>query len=377
MLYTLMGLTAAGAADLLLLTAAVRFGFMVQRRRMPAGAENAPMDQIISQQDIFYRLFGARLTWQLVILLICLALAVFLLVFYLLTRRMTGEIRVMEKEVMQMAGGDFHIRLKTDLDGELARIAAGINMLAAHVEEMQTAAEAAERTKNELITDVAHDLRSPLTSIIGYIDLVKNQGPSLDERQKEKYLDIAYTKAEKLNHLIADLFNLTKISYGQMPMEMTRIDLISLLSQTVDEFYPVFEEHDLECLMETDVRSCMIEADGAQLFRVFDNLLTNAVRYGSYGKKIRISTHTGLDEITVHVINYGNIIPEESLPRLFDKFYKVDPSRNSESGGTGLGLAIAKGIVESHGGRIGVTSNFSGTDFFVTLPFEQDKHIAR
>ena len=377
MIYTLMGLAAAGAADLLLLMAAVRFGFMVQRRRMTSGVQAAPMDQIISQQDIFYRLFGARLTWQLVLLLICLAVVVFLLVFYLLTRRMTGEIRVMEKKVRRMAEGDFHIRLKTDQEGELARIASGINMLAAHVEEMQTAAEAAERTKNELITDVAHDLRSPLTSIIGYIDLVKNQGASLDESQKEKYLDIAYTKAEKLNHLIDDLFNLTKISYGQMPMEITRIDLISLLTQAVDEFYPVFEEHELECLLETDVRSCMIEADGDQLFRVFDNLLSNAVRYGNHGKKIRIRTHTGLDEITVHVINYGNIIPEESLPRLFDKFYKVDPSRNSESGGTGLGLAIAKSIVESHGGRIGVTSDFNGTDFIVTLPFEQDKDTAK
>ena len=379
MLYTLASLTVSAVASLLFLAASIHFGFLVQSRRLPLNAvQNTsaaqtpdPMYQVLAQRDIFYRLFGVSITWQLTAVLIILAVAVFLCVFYMLSGRLAKEIQLIEKAVGQLSGGDFNVRLNTDLDGELSDIASGINLLAEHVQNMQQMAEEAERTKNELITDVAHDLRTPLTSVIGYIDLVRQSGADMTEAQKEKYLDIAYTKAEKLRSLTEDLFSLTKIGYGQMPMQMTRIDLISLLAQTVDEFYPVFEENRLVCTYEPDVRNCLIEADGSQLYRVFDNLLSNAVRYGSKGKSIRIFTVTGQDQIVVHVVNYGNIIPQESIPRLFDKFYKVDQSRNSESGGTGLGLAIAKSIVESHGGRIGVSSGFEGTDFYVVLPLIQ------
>lgn len=232
---------------------------------------------------------------------------------------------------------------------------------------MKKKEEEAEETKNELITNVAHDLRTPLTSIIGYIDIVNNM-PDLTEAQRSEYLKITWEKARKLEKLINELFSFTKISYGGMPMHMEKIDLIKLLEQEVDELYPTFKDNELECVLETDTDSCMVMADGEQLVRVFDNLLGNAVKYGRYGKMIRVRTVTEQSQIRIQVVNYGSVIPAENLPFLFEKFYKVDTSRQPSSEGTGLGLAIAKSIVESHGGSISVKSSFDGTVFEVILP---------
>lgn len=266
-----------------------------------------------------------------------------------------------------MADGDFSHRIDVRYHDEFSSIADSINRMADTVEAMKQKEQEAEETKNELITNVAHDLRTPLTSIIGYIDIVNNM-PDLSEKQRSEYLKITWEKARKLEKLINELFSFTKISYGGMPMRMEKIDVIKMLEQEADELYPTFKENELECLLETDADSCMIMADGEQLVRVFDNLLGNAIKYGRYGKIIRIRTLTENTQIQIQIVNYGSVIPAENLPFLFEKFYKVDTSRQPSSEGTGLGLAIAKSIVESHGGSISARSSFEGTVFEVVLP---------
>lgn len=266
-----------------------------------------------------------------------------------------------------MADGDFSHRIDVRYHDEFSSIADSINRMADTVEAMKQKEQEAEETKNELITNVAHDLRTPLTSIIGYIDIVNNM-PDLSEKQRSEYLKITWEKARKLEKLINELFSFTKISYGGMPMRMEKIDVIKMLEQEADELYPTFKENELECLLETDADSCMIMADGEQLVRVFDNLLGNAIKYGRYGKMIRIRTLTENTQIQIQIVNYGSVIPAENLPFLFEKFYKVDASRQLSSEGTGLGLAIAKSIVESHGGSISARSSFEGTVFEVVLP---------
>ena len=267
----------------------------------------------------------------------------------------------------KMADGDFSHRIDVRYHDEFSSIADSINRMADTVETMKQKEQEAEETKNELITNVAHDLRTPLTSIIGYIDIVNNM-PDLSEKQRSEYLKITWEKARKLEKLINELFSFTKISYGGMPMHMEKIDVIKMLEQEADELYPTFKENELECLLETDADSCMIMADGEQLVRVFDNLLGNAIKYGRYGKMIRIRTLTENTQIQIQIVNYGSVIPAENLPFLFEKFYKVDASRQPSSEGTGLGLAIAKSIVESHGGSISARSSFEGTVFEVVLP---------
>lgn len=328
---------------------------------------STPARSMLGESDIFYRMFGVGIKVQLLILLVIIALTVFLLVFFLLTRQMTEYIGNILKGAQQMADGDFEYRIDVLYQDEFSCIADSINRMADTVQRMQKREQEAEQTKNELITNVAHDLRTPLTSIIGYIDIV-NTRKDLSDEQKEEYLKITWEKARKLEGLINELFSFTKVSYGGMPMNLASIDLIKLLEQEVDELYPYFEENSLNCIFEPDVDRCMIMADGERLVRVFDNLLGNAIRYGKDGKIIRIRTKTDAGSIKVQTINYGSVIPQESIPFLFEKFYKVDTARQSSDKGTGLGLAIAKSIVESHGGQITVSSSFDGTIFEVTLP---------
>ena len=381
MMYTCISLLSAVLTDLAVLFLCIRSRILVSdyglnNMNIHAGNNNyvlnnsriqASTKSMLSESNIFYRIFGVGIKVQLISILFILALVVFLLVFFALTHQVTGYITTILQGACKMADGDFSHRIDVRYQDEFSCIADSINRMADTVETMKKKEEEAEETKNELITNVAHDLRTPLTSIIGYIDIVNNM-PDLTEAQRSEYLKITWEKARKLEKLINELFSFTKISYGGMPMHMEKIDLIKLLEQEVDELYPTFKDNELECVLETDTDSCMVMADGEQLVRVFDNLLGNAVKYGRYGKMIRVRTVTEQSQIRIQVVNYGSVIPAENLPFLFEKFYKVDTSRQPSSEGTGLGLAIAKSIVESHGGSISVKSSFDGTVFEVILP---------
>ena len=294
-------------------------------------------------------------------------IAIFSVTFFALQERSMRYISRISSAIQNISEGDLNTAIEVRGDDEFTAMAVNLNKMVGDIRNLMDKEREAERTKNELITNVAHDLRTPLTSIIGYIDIVNNM-PDLTEAQRSEYLKITWEKARKLEKLINELFSFTKISYGGMPMHMEKIDLIKLLEQEVDELYPTFKDNELECVLETDTDSCMVMADGEQLVRVFDNLLGNAVKYGRYGKMIRVRTVTEQSQIRIQVVNYGSVIPAENLPFLFEKFYKVDTSRQPSSEGTGLGLAIAKSIVESHGGSISVKSSFDGTVFEVILP---------
>ncbi|HIT65023.1 MAG TPA: HAMP domain-containing histidine kinase, partial [Candidatus Ventrimonas merdavium] len=228
-----------------------------------------------------------------------------------------------------------------------------------------------ERTKNELITNVAHDLRTPLTSIIGYLELLSGKVTLPPEMQK-KYIDIAYSKAKRLEKLIEDLFGFTKMNYGKLSMHVGRVDIIKLLSQLLEESYPNFADKNLSYELQSNVPAKVITADGNLLARLFDNLINNAIKYGADGKRVLVKVHGERDTVQVSVINYGYVIPAEELPLIFDKFYRVEQSRSTHTGGTGLGLAIVKSIVEMHGGTITVKSDMDGTVFTVTLQTDFD-----
>jgi len=223
-----------------------------------------------------------------------------------------------------------------------------------------------ERTKNELITNVAHDLRTPLTSIIGYLELLSGKVELPPEMQK-KYIDIAYSKAKRLEKLIEDLFGFTKMNYGKLSMHVSQVDIIKLLGQLLEESYPNFADKGLSYELQSNVPAKVITADGNLLARLFDNLINNAIKYGADGKRVMVKVAAGPETVTVSVTNYGYVIPAEELPLIFNKFYRVEQSRSTHTGGTGLGLAIVKNIVDMHGGTIDVKSDLNGTVFTVTL----------
>ena len=308
---------------------------------------------------------------MIVLLYVLLGIGVFSVSFLLLQSRSMRYISRISSAMREIAEGDLNITLDVEGDDEFADMAENLNNMVEELHQLMDRERESERTKNELITNVAHDLRTPLTSIIGYLELLS--GPvKLNEEMQKKYLDITYKKSKRLQKLIEDLFGFTKLNYGKISMKVSKVDIVKLLSQMLEEFYPNFMEKNLAYELQSNVTAKVITADGNLLARLFDNLINNAIKYGSEGKKIIVKVDATDTVVTVSVTNFGYVIPKEELPLLFEKFYRVEQSRSVNTGGTGLGLAIAKNIVDMHGGTIGVTSDLNGTVFTVKLKVDFD-----
>ena len=273
--------------------------------------------------------------------------------------------------IQDLSEGNLNTTVEVVGDDEFSGMAANLNKMAEDIRRLMEKERESERTKNELITNVAHDLRTPLTSIIGYLELLE-RNPSLAPELQSKYIEIAYGKSKRLEKLIQDLFGFTKLNYGKIAMHVTQLDIVKLLGQLLEEAYPSFAQKGLSYDLQSNVPAKTITADGALLARLFDNLIGNAIKYGADGKRVLVQIRAEEEVVSVSVTNYGFVIPAEELPLIFNKFYRVEQSRSSSTGGTGLGLAIAKEIVEMHGGSIGVSSDLNGTVFTVKLQVHFD-----
>ena len=294
----------------------------------------------------------------------------FCLVFWFLQR--TSFSYIASEAMRNMAGGDLRTTVHIEGDDEFSEMGENLNRLGEELRSLMEREREAEKSKSELVTNIAHDLRTPLTSIVGYLDILRSKRDSLDTETAVHYTDIAYEKSKKLEKLINELFGFTKLSGGELAMHVSRLDLVQLLAQLLEEFYPSFANAGLHYELIADRESLGIEGDPELLARVFENLIGNAIKYGAEGKQLRVYLTTEEQSVTVRVVNYGKLIPAEELPHVFDRFYRVEQSRNAKTGGTGLGLTIAKNIVEMHRGEITVTSDWSGTAFVVRLPRNLD-----
>lgn len=307
----------------------------------------------------------------IVLLYVLAGIATFSITFLLLQRSSMNYITSLSTAIRNISEGDLNTTVEVVGDDEFAAMAANLNKMVEDIRQLMDKEREAERTKNELITNVAHDLRTPLTSIIGYLELLS--GPTkLPQEMEKKYINITYTKAKRLEKLIEDLFGFTKLNYGKVSMKIGKVDIVKLLSQLLEEFYPNFMDKNLAYELQSNVPAKIINADGNLLARLFDNLINNAIKYGAEGKRIVVKIQATDTIVTVSVTNFGYVIPKDELPLLFDKFYRVEQSRSVNTGGTGLGLAIARNIVDMHGGTIGVTSDLNGTVFTVRLQVDFD-----
>ena len=307
----------------------------------------------------------------IILLYVLAGILVFAVTFLLLQGRSMSYISKISTAMRNISDGDLNTTVDVVGDDEFADMAANLNRMVEEIRVLMDKERESERTKNELITNIAHDLRTPLTSIIGYLELLSNTA-QMDPDMKKKYIDITYTKAKRLQKLIEDLFGFTKLNYGKISMRVSKVDIVKLLSQLLEEFYPAFMDKGLAYELKSNVPSKVIKADGNLLARLFDNLINNAIKYGTEGKRILVKVHADQTIVTVSVTNYGYVIPKDELPLLFDKFYRVEQSRSANTGGTGLGLAIAKNIVDMHGGTISVASDLKGTVFTVKLKVNFD-----
>ena len=308
-----------------------------------------------------------------VLLFVLLGILLFSLIFLLLQRKIARDVETIARAVKQISEGDLSTRLELEGEGELTDIAENLNRMEEDIQELIDKERTSEQSKTDLITNVAHDLRTPLTSILGYLELLrKNQ--KLSPEMQQKYLDIAYNKSVRLQKLIEELFGFTKLSYGKINMNVAKVDIVELLAQLLEESYPNFQKNGLSYDFVSNRKSQIIEADGDLLARLFDNLIGNAIKYGKEGKRVRVNLRADREIVTIKIVNYGYVIPANELPLIFDRFYRTDHSRTNASGpgGTGLGLAIVKNITDMHHGTVSVSSDLSGTVFTVRLKIHFD-----
>lgn len=297
---------------------------------------------------------------------IIIGLVLFIIFFFIFTKKSIYYLEEINLGLKLIAGGNLNNKIPIRTEDELGQLASNINSMSQHLKKSIEEERNADKTKNELITNVSHDLRTPLTSIIGYLGLISNDEYK-DEVSLRYYIDIAYNKSLELQSLIDELFEFTKISYGGIKLNKEKIDIGQLIEQLVEEFIPTLNNAGVECRITSANEKSIIMGDGNLLVRVFENLLSNAIRYGRDGKYIDIEILGDKDNITINMINYGDDIPKLDLPHIFERFYKVDKSRAKTDYGTGLGLAIAKSIIELHEGDIAVYSQNRKTEFKVRL----------
>lgn len=235
-----------------------------------------------------------------------------------------------------------------------------------NLKENEQARLQAEQQKNDLVVYLAHDLKTPLTSVVGYLTLLE-EAPDLPAEQKAKYIGIALEKAYRLEQLINEFFDITRMNYQHIPTYKAPVNLTILLVQILNEFFPMMEEKNITAVQEIEPE-LVLSADADKLARVFDNLFRNAVNYSYAGTELVCSARKGNGCILVSIKNTGDYIPKEKLEHIFDKFYRLDSSRQSSTGGAGLGLAIAKQIVELHDGTIEAVCNDGVTEFRIVFP---------
>ena len=261
------------------------------------------------------------------------------------------------------------------LPRELSPIQEDLNAIQRQLRAREEAARESEQRRGDLVAFRAHDLKTPLTSVMGYLTLLKDD-PGLTPEQRAKYTGIALDKARRLEELLGEFFDITRMDLDSTPEQRQPIQLSMLLEQLSDEFYPLFAEKELQCSVEIQ-HHLVVPGDPDKLARVFDNVLRNAVSYSAPGGRVDIHARSVGRQAEITIRNEGLEIPEGELANIFQKFYRLDAARSSRTGGAGLGLAIAKEIVESHGGTIRAESNGRLTSFVISLPLYREKKEER
>ncbi len=311
-------------------------------------------------------------SWQRLFISFMLVGDVIVVYWRLIRRYRQMQLRHVIEELHYIADGHFDHRIpfvvKTDLQKVIDSINALVDSTVASMEEERQI----EQSKDDLITNVSHDIRTPLTSIIGYLGLLKSS--ELNEDQT-KYIQIAYDKALQMKALAEDLFEYTTLrSSTNNKLVLTPLHVNSMLEQVAAGFELEAEKKNIAFNVVTRPRDLVIDADAKMIVRMLNNLISNALKYGRGATEINLIANKVNNEfVELRVENNGEQIPKKSLQKIFDRFYRVESSRNLKTGGTGLGLAITKSIVDLHGGNIKCQSTSELTSFIIQLPLNSPK----
>lgn len=286
-----------------------------------------------------------------------------MIIIYYYWNKIIGFVEdISEAAELLIQSDDIEIRLPT----ELRIIESNMNRIKKTANENEREARIAEQRKNDLVVNLAHDIRTPLSSVIGYLNLL-DEAKDIPKEQRIKYIGITLDKAYRLEQLIDELFEITRFSLSSITINKGKVNLPFMLQQIADEFYPMLSPQNKQIIVHVQ-EGLVLWADADKLSRVFNNILKNAMAYSYAGSIIKINAYTKEQNILIDFINHGDPIPAHKLESIFERFFRLDASRPTYKGGAGLGLAIAKEIITAHGGTIGVKSAKSETIFSVVLP---------
>ncbi|MGG0152321.1 ATP-binding protein [Bacillus mycoides] len=292
---------------------------------------------------------------------------VFIFSFFYITKRKMKQIEAMAQGVKEIEKGNLAYRIEKKGEDEIASLTENINNMAEELMNNIEKERKLEKQKSELITNVSHDLRTPLTSIMGYLRLLRDSKYE-NKEQHDEYTRIAFAKSEQLKNLIEDLFEYTKLTNEQVVLEKQEVCVNELLDQLIEELVPQAEEHGLMFVKKFPEERAYAMIDSEKMVRVFDNLLMNAIKYSKDDGEIKVSLQRQRRNIQIVIANHSEEFTREELGNLFERFYKKDQSRSRVTEGSGLGLAIAKSIVELQGGSIRAEYEDGIVQFIVSLP---------
>lgn len=313
-------------------------------------------------REFFYSITNVR---TLIIPILIIWVIGTLVLLYRLLKKVFGYIDEVGKATEDLVNKDVEY---IELPDELEEIKNRMNHLKRESEKNEKLAKENEEKKDELIVYLAHDIKTPLTSMIGYLSIL-DEIDDMPKNKQKNYISIALDKSYKLEDLINELFDVARFNSEKIVLEKEELNLNLMLEQIIDDFYPTLREVNKSIKLNYD-EQITIDADPDKLSRVFNNLIKNAISYSKEESEIVINLKKDNNNVIVEVINKGKQISKEKLSKIFEKFYRLDSARTSRTGGSGLGLAIAKDIVELHNGTIIAESNEEETTFRVTLPLK-------
>ncbi|CBZ02722.1 HAMP domain-containing histidine kinase [Clostridium botulinum] len=280
-----------------------------------------------------------------------LMIIILIIILSFITRPKLKYIKEICNALNKMARGDLKYRIKEKGKDELQLIAFNVNNMAKELERKIENERNIEKAKQDLITNVAHDLRTPLTNIIGYIEIVR-EGSYKNENELLKYINIISNKAEGLRKLTNDLFMYTKLSSGSVNLSINEFSINELIKQLIDEYIDLFESNDLKIKEDLISESVLINGDADKIARIFDNLFTNAIKYSIKPSDINLRLTKKGENVIVSISNHCDNLEEEDINNLFERFYMADKSRSDNKNSSGLGLAISRTIAELHHGKL-------------------------
>jgi len=339
---------------------------------------------VVTFQDVFLDFWffgnvvediGDQQLWGLTpLVFLFLTLIAGVAIYWRLKRRYRQyELKHIIKELHHIAEGNYDHRIRGTYSGDIGKVVESIHVLVDSTVEAMEEERRIEQSKDELITNVSHDIRTPLTSIIGYLGLIEEDRYGSEEEAK-RYVHTAFEKAKQMKVLVDDLFEYTTVRQTAVPLDYVTFDMVQLLEQVAIDFELEAQKKGREIHISSSDKQITMRADTEKIVRVFHNLLSNALKYGKGGSLVLIEARKREQTVFVSIKNNGETLPEEAIEQLFERFYRAETSRSQETAGTGLGLAIAQSIVDLHQGTITAHVEDEWTVFDVELPLHKESN---